>query len=133
MTQRTTRPQRLWYATALLVLALMGSAPAQAQEHSARPQLQDEYDTVQPTHALPALEWVESWRTSCSITCFNVGRNPVISGHYVNGNPFYVCAANVNGEGYRVGFNLQPSWSSACWVAWNGQEPAIPNFRCLCQ
>ena len=140
MAQRTTTAQRLWYVTTLMVLALIGSTTVQAQERPGLQQLQEEInhlqrenDALQAQLALPAFEWVESWRTSCSITCFNVGRSPVTSGHYVNGNPYYVCAANVNGDGYRGGFNLQPSWSSACWVAWGGQEPAIERFRCLCQ
>ncbi len=78
-------------------------------------------------------DWVDGRGGSCKSACAAAGSAPVSSGTYKNGNPFYICAANAHGEGFRAGYNLEPSWSRACVVGWGGKEEGINPFQCLCQ
>ena len=64
--------------------------------------------------------------------CASANSSPVVSGIYTNGNPFYVCKGNAQGEGERGGYNLEPSWSNACIVGWGGKELPVNLFECLC-
>lgn len=77
------------------------------------------------------IQWVVG-NTSCAAVCGSVNSSPVQSGVYKNGNPFYVCRANAQGEGMRAGYNLQPSWSEKCTVGWGGKELPIAQYECLC-
>jgi hypothetical protein len=80
-----------------------------------------------------ATEWIKGSGKSCAQVCLNNDMKPFKSGTYVNGNDFYVCAANAEGEGFRAGYNLAPSWSTTCTVGWGGKEISYPNYNCLCQ
>ncbi len=77
-------------------------------------------------------EWVEAKEQSCANVCAAVKLSPVQSGIYKNGESFYVCSANAQGEGYRSGYNLKPSWSNACIVGYGGKEVPVTPYRCLC-
>jgi hypothetical protein len=79
------------------------------------------------------MQWVNATVPSCDNTCHAAGMQPVISGYYGNGEPFYVCAGNANGEGLRAGYNLRPSWANACTVGWGGHEIPVNPYVCLCQ
>lgn len=79
-----------------------------------------------------AVEWVRATAPSCENTCNAAGRTPVSSGVYVNGEKFYVCSANAHDEGFRAGYNVQPSWANACIVGWGGREEGISPYYCLC-
>jgi len=84
--------------------------------------------------ALPAnAGWVDGGGKSCSAVCSSAGSAAVNSGTFQNGNPFTICAANAHGEGYRAGYNLEPSWSNACVVGYGGKEEKNSNYKCLCQ
>ena len=69
---------------------------------------------------------------SCPQICNEKGLYPVAAGIYKNGNKFYICAANVKGEGFRPGYNLSPTWSTKCTVGWGGDEVSAWSYYCLC-
>ena len=79
-----------------------------------------------------AYRWLPARGHSCAAVCIHAGMSPVVSGVYRNGNPYSICRTNVNGEGFRPGYNLQPDWASACWVGYGGREQAMPRYQCLC-
>lgn len=76
--------------------------------------------------------WVDGVGQSCDIACNRQGMNPIVSGVYTNGQPFYICAANPLGEGFRGGFNLRPNWANSCSVTAAGREIASTPYSCLC-
>ncbi|KAF0184251.1 MAG: hypothetical protein FD163_1825 [Hyphomonadaceae bacterium] len=76
--------------------------------------------------------WVNGQGQSCDNVCRAAGSSPVVSGTYINGQTFFVCAANQNGEGFRAGYNLRPEWSNACWVGWGGREVGASSYSCMC-
>ena len=79
------------------------------------------------------LSWEPGKGGTCATACIAAGKNPVASGVFANGRPFYICRANVDNRGARPGFNAEPDWSQACWVA-NGAGAAHPaQYDCLCQ
>jgi hypothetical protein len=81
-----------------------------------------------------ALSWEHSGGQSCNIACRDLGKLPVSSGNYSrNGNPFYVCSANAEREGFRAGYNLIPVSTNTCTVGWGGHEKSYQNYMCLCQ
>jgi len=82
--------------------------------------------------AQPA-QWIDASGKSCTQVCLDKDMSPVISGIYINGHNFNVCATNAQGEGFRAGYNLLPSWSTTCTVGWGGREKSYPNYNCLCQ
>jgi hypothetical protein len=79
-----------------------------------------------------AYRWLPARGHSCAAVCVRAGMSPVVSGIYKNGNPFSICRADVAGEGRRPGYNLQPNWATACWVAYGGREQPVPRYECLC-
>lgn len=91
--------------------------------------------TASVVYAAP--EWTEAWvagTESCTQVCGAVRARPVASGTYaVNGKAYNVCRANQNNEGKRAGYNLEPTWSNACVVGWDGQEVFSTPYECLCQ
>lgn len=82
--------------------------------------------------ASAASEWVAASGRSCANVCAAANAQAEYSGIYTNNQPLYVCAANAGGEGWRAGYNLEPSWSRACWVGWGGRELAVNDYMCLC-
>lgn len=76
--------------------------------------------------------WVDGGGRSCDAACGASGMAPVVSGTNPNGQPYYACAANARGEGYRAGYNLRPSWANSCTVGSGGQELSVPAYSCLC-
>jgi hypothetical protein len=85
--------------------------------------------------ATPALayRWIPGDGRPCVRVCSEAGAVPIRSGAFRNGNAFTVCRADVNGEGRRPGYNLQPDWSHACFVAYGGRETPVPRYECLCE
>ncbi|MFG1300856.1 hypothetical protein V5F49_13770 [Xanthobacter sp. V3C-3] len=92
--------------------------------------------------ALPAsagageLVWQPAEGRPCDQVCAGLGLRPLTSGvHAPGGKPtrdaFYICSANYNG--FRPGYNLQPSWSKACFIPYGGKEVAAKDYRCGCQ
>ncbi len=78
-------------------------------------------------------QWVNANGGSCDAVCARQSLRPVVSGTHGNGQPYYVCSGNANGEGFRPGYNLRPNWASACYVAVGGREVAVRSYRCLCE
>ncbi len=79
-----------------------------------------------------AVTWVPANGASCPTACSQKGYSPVISGVYKNGNAFSVCRSDTKDEGKRAGYNVGPSWNSACWVGWGGKETKSTPYDCLC-
>jgi hypothetical protein len=79
-----------------------------------------------------AAHWLPSDGQSCATVCTRAGMAPVVSGRYRNGNVFSICRADVGGEGARPGYNLQPDWAHACFVAHGGRERGMPHYECFC-
>jgi hypothetical protein len=77
--------------------------------------------------------WIDGENNSCEVACKKAGLQPVVSGKYKNGHPFYVCSANAHGEGYRGGYNLRPNWNNVCVVGWGSSELLIQEYKCLCK
>ncbi len=77
-------------------------------------------------------QWVDG-KGSCQATCAAQGTSAVSSGNFTNGKPYYICAASVKNDGFRAGYNLEPSWLDGCVVGWGGKEEKIASFKCLCQ
>lgn len=78
--------------------------------------------------------WVPGNGNLCENVCRDAGLSAVYSGTYTaNGNPFYVCSTNAQGEGFRPGFNLLPSWSTTCTVGWGNQALSYSSYSCLCR
>lgn len=86
-----------------------------------------------PLPPAQAVEWLDGGGRSCEAVCRAAGREALRSGIYRNGQPFFVCSADMAGEGWRPGYNLQPNWSRACWVGWGGREVAEPRYLCACE
>ena len=79
-----------------------------------------------------AAEWLAGSQSSCKLVCRDKG-GPITSGTFTgNQQPFTICSTNENNEGFRAGYNLEPNWSNACWVAWNGREVPNNTYYCLC-
>ena len=81
------------------------------------------------------LQWQAANGRPCEQVCSAAGLAPVQSGFHSPGgrqtkDAFYICATDMNG--YRPGYNLQPSWSKACWVGYGGKEVAAKNYVCAC-
>ncbi|MFS8037680.1 hypothetical protein ACI7BZ_12090 [Xanthobacter sp. AM11] len=82
------------------------------------------------------LVWQPAEGRPCDQVCAGLGLKPLSSGVHAPGgkptrDPFYICAANYNG--FRPGYNLQPSWSKACFIPYGGKEVAAKDYRCACQ
>ena len=76
--------------------------------------------------------WIQGSGKSCPQVCNDNDLFPVAAGTYQNGNKFYVCAGNANGQGFIVGYNLSPTWSTSCTIGWGGKEVSEKNYYCLC-
>lgn len=89
---------------------------------------------IAPPLSAQSAFWAHSQGTpqSCQKICARNNANAVQSGHYTNGQPFYVCSGNVAGDGERPGFNLEPNWSNSCAVAWGNKSIMVKDFSCLC-
>ncbi|MBB6309237.1 hypothetical protein [Xanthobacter tagetidis] len=78
--------------------------------------------------------WHPANGQSCRDVCGMKKMEPVSTGAWKNSqNLFYVCAANQNGEGWRPGFNLTPSWANVCMVPYGKQEVRASSYSCACQ
>ena len=89
-------------------------------------------DAVLAVNDAASLTWVDGGGQSCDTACSRHGLNPVVSGTYRNGQPFFVCAANEAGEGLRGGFNARPVWADSCLVAWGDRAIFSRPYVCLC-
>lgn len=78
-------------------------------------------------------QWVDGKGGSCEAACASIGRQAMSTGQHPNGRPYTICAADIAKEGFRPGYNLEPSWSKGCFVAWGGKEVASPDYGCLCE
>jgi hypothetical protein len=76
--------------------------------------------------------WIQGSGKSCPQVCNDNNLFPVAAGTYTNGNKFYTCAGNANGEGFRTGYNLSPKWSTSCIVGLGGKEVFEKSYYCLC-
>jgi hypothetical protein len=77
-------------------------------------------------------QWINAGNQSCDFVCSRAGRPAARSGIYMNGFPFFICAGNAAGQGFRAGYNLKPNWANACIVGWGGREVPVRPYRCLC-
>lgn len=92
-----------------------------------------------PLLAVPAdaVEWLDGNGRSCDLVCGKGGGGRAISsgehrpGGASTGKRFYVCSANLNG--WRSGYNLQPSWSNVCMVGYGGKEVRASPYLCACE
>jgi hypothetical protein len=75
-------------------------------------------------------------RLTCLETCLSVGKKPVAAGKKGGVTKYYVCAGRLSGkyvnEHFRVGYNVGPNWSHACWVGIDGKEIGLERYECLC-
>jgi len=84
-----------------------------------------------------AVEWLDGNGRSCDQVCAKGGGGrAVASGEHVpggkpSGQSFYVCSADLNG--WRSGYNLQPSWSNVCMVGYGGKEVRASPYLCACE
>lgn len=79
--------------------------------------------------------WVVGNGRSCDNACASdaPGSFAVITGFYrFNDQPFFLCASDASGEGWRAGYNLRPKWSHACVVGYGGKESFGTPYKCLC-
>jgi hypothetical protein len=83
-----------------------------------------------------AAEWIETIPyTSCSDVCAKGGKKPFHTGYHHEGDVYSVCAADMGGDGWRVGYQLNSYEYGACVVAYGGKEVVSVSeqrFRCLC-
>lgn len=82
------------------------------------------------------LQWQAANARPCEQVCRAAGLQPVQSGYHFPGgrqtkDAFYICSADYNG--FRPGYNLQPSWSKACYVGFGGKEVAAKDYACACR
>lgn len=77
------------------------------------------------------LQWVHSQSESCKTVCSSRGQYAIQSGTWSNGNPFYICSANVGNEGFRGGWNVVP-WANKCTIAYGSSSVGATDFYCLC-
>jgi hypothetical protein len=74
----------------------------------------------------------------CNVVCANSGKVALSPGVFqVNGQPFFYCAANVQNEGWRPGFNLVwgptfPTDGTACVLSWDSSALFEAAYLCLC-
>lgn len=80
-----------------------------------------------------SLSWVPANGRFCERVCRDAGKRAVYSGIFTNGNEFYVCSTNIQGEGFRPGFNLLPIWATTCTVGWGNKAISSSSYNCLCQ
>lgn len=90
------------------------------------------------TAGLTGTAMSEPWRGAagqyCDQVCTDYGR-AVTTGPWKGNNrqSFYVCRANVNGEGRRPGYNLDGAYGrTKCVVPHGGKEVAVDTYDCLC-
>lgn len=83
-----------------------------------------------------AVEWIDGNGRSCALVCAKGGSGRAVSsgehtpGGKRTGQNFYVCSANMNG--WRAGYNLEPSWSNVCMVGYGGKEVRATPYLCAC-
>lgn len=82
------------------------------------------------------LQWQAANGRPCDQVCRAARLQPVQSGYHMPGgrttnDAFYICSADYNG--YRPGYNLQPSWSKACYIPYGGKEVAAKDYLCACR
>jgi len=82
--------------------------------------------------AASAQVWVDGGGRSCDAACGASGMASVASGAAANGQPFYMCAGDALGEGYRGGFNQRPQSARSCVVGAGGREVSTASYSCLC-
>lgn len=82
--------------------------------------------------AASAQVWVDGGGRSCDAACSAAGMASIASGASARGQLFYMCAGDVQGEGYRGGFNLRPQWADSCVVGAGGREVRTSSYSCLC-
>jgi hypothetical protein len=83
---------------------------------------------------IAAAGWESGNGNSCDVVCKAAGSSAVTAGNYTGRgkNPYYICRSNINKEGSRAGYNLQPNWSNTCTVGYGGKEFPAANYSCLC-
>lgn len=83
--------------------------------------------------------WQPGQNSSCDVVCRSHNNSAaMISGDFVsNGAPsgkkYTICRANVEGQGTRPGYNLEPSWANSCFVPFGGQEKPVSSYECMCR
>jgi hypothetical protein len=85
-----------------------------------------------------AESWPPGQNSSCDLVCRANNSTAISSGDFItNGAPsgkrYMICRANVQGQGTRPGYNLEPHWANACFVPFGGQETAVAEYQCMCR
>lgn len=83
--------------------------------------------------------WIPAEGRTCSDACaedvrYDATLKAIQSGIWSeNGQPFYVCAANPENEGFRPGYNLpSDDWADRCVVGYGNDEVTEATYDCLC-
>jgi len=92
---------------------------------------------LSPSLLMAGATWVPGEARSCKAACSDhkpSSLDAVESGNYSNGKPFYVCRAKENNaQGPRPGFNLAPSWDTACTITVGSGPADVTPYDCLCE
>lgn len=82
--------------------------------------------------------WQPGQNSSCDVVCRSHNSSAMISGDFItngasSGKKFTICKANVENQGTRPGYNLEPSWANSCFVPFGGKETPVSNYECMCR
>jgi hypothetical protein len=78
-----------------------------------------------------AEKWVPGHNSSCIVAC-QAARSTAITTGNKDGRPFTICRSTIKGDDGRPGYNLEPRWANACYVAFGGREFNQGSYECLC-
>ena len=80
-----------------------------------------------------SMMWIAGNKRLCQSVCIQAKSVAVTSGvHKPTGRPFYVCRAEIENEGKRPGYNLDPYWADRCVSGHGGKERFLRSYDCLC-
>jgi hypothetical protein len=78
-----------------------------------------------------AEKWVAGHSSSCVVACRAARSSPITTGQ-MGGHPFTICRTTNKGDDGRPGYNLEPRWANACYIAYGGNELNQASYDCLC-
>jgi hypothetical protein len=77
--------------------------------------------------------WIHTVKKSCYQACDERSLQPVASGNWKDGVPFYVCSAQDPDQTVRPGWNLASEDATLCVYAYGNKLPfANEEYNCLC-
>jgi hypothetical protein len=86
-----------------------------------------------PLYSQERLGWVRGSGLGCNDACSERGMKAPLVGRYNDGGSFYVCRANVGGEGTRSGSNhTYKRWRTRCTFGYGEDQVELTEYQCLC-